>query len=362
MSMNYGAFIALKNDTAARPTAFDWSSDGCSGVPILRELYSNLFNRPCQMHDFGYRNYGNWLRLGRNEETRSWIDDRFESEMVRLCNNSFTRWWQKANKVACVLQAGAVWTFVRTNWLARQAFYGLKVAPPPPPTSGPAPAPTPTPTPTPTPPPTPGPTPTPAPAPAPGPSVPPGAVLTISRGGSIGGGKSSINVSARGLRANTSFAVGCWETSDPSGNGGSQVASFSFTSDASGNWNGSGCATVTSAYTNLRIGPNLIWSNTLAPMAATPPPPPPSPVATMGKGPAAPSGYWYVITLSRYPANASISVTCRDSVDPGGFRTFTASTSGSGSYSSGGQCYSGDRGDHWFTTASPTVSSNRVNW
>jgi hypothetical protein len=106
---------------------------------------------------------------------------------------------------------------------------------------------------------------------APVPAVPSGATLTISRGSSVGGGRSNITLAARGLRANTGFTVGCWETSDSTGNGGSQVASFSITTDGSGNWDGSGCATADSAYTNLRIGPNLIWSNTIAPVPVAPP-------------------------------------------------------------------------------------------
>ena len=101
--------------------------------------------------------------------------------------------------------------------------------------------------------------------------VPPGAVLTISRGSSSGG-SSQINLNATGLSPSSAYTVGCWQTSDSSGNGGSQVASFSLTTDGSGSWSGSGCSTSDSVYTNLRIGPNLIWSNTLAPLAGQVPP------------------------------------------------------------------------------------------
>jgi hypothetical protein len=133
MSKDYKSFIAYKSNTATRPAAFDWSDDGCSGPPGIKNAYRSLFDKPCQIHDFGYRNYGNWLRLSRNENTRSWIDDRFESEMVRLCNNTFTKWWQKANKVACVEEAGVMWSVVR-GYFGRNAFYGTKVAPPSKPT------------------------------------------------------------------------------------------------------------------------------------------------------------------------------------------------------------------------------------
>lgn len=130
----------------------------------------------------------------------------------------------------------------------------------------PQPQPQPKPQPQPVPQPQPQPGPPPQPQPQPQPPVPPGAVLTIARAVSAGGGRSWVQLSATGLRGSTGFTIECWETSDPTGNGGSQVASFSMTTDGLGAWNGSNTCTVSdSAYSNVRIGPNLIWSNTLAP-------------------------------------------------------------------------------------------------
>ena len=88
--------------------------------------------------------------------------------------------------------------------------------------------------------------------------------------------------------------------------------------------------------------------------------PPPPPRATMAQGPTGPVGYRYSITLDYFPANSGITIVCRDSVDPGGFFTFTLTTNGSGHAHTSSQCYSNDTGDHWFTANG--ISSNRVYW
>jgi hypothetical protein len=62
---------------------FDWTSDGCSWTP---PALAARFNGPCQLHDFGYRNFGKGLTVQRNETRRKWIDDRFKTEMDSVCN------------------------------------------------------------------------------------------------------------------------------------------------------------------------------------------------------------------------------------------------------------------------------------
>jgi hypothetical protein len=91
--------------------AFDWTDDGCS--PPTPDSWKSLFNGPCQLHDFGYRNFGKGLSLGRNENTRSWIDNRFRIEMQRLCNNNFPHPWQYPNREACFNEAQIIWQGVR---------------------------------------------------------------------------------------------------------------------------------------------------------------------------------------------------------------------------------------------------------
>lgn len=95
--------------------AFDWSSDSCSWTPSpLR----NLFDPACQQHDFGYRNFGKGLTLGRDESTRKWIDDRFRAELKGICNFKYSSWTQYANLQACFKEADAMYAVVRngSNW------------------------------------------------------------------------------------------------------------------------------------------------------------------------------------------------------------------------------------------------------
>jgi hypothetical protein len=171
----------------------------------------------------------------------------------------------------------------------------------------------------------------------PGPPVPSGAVLTISRGTSSGG-RSPINLVASGLRGNTTFTVGCWQTSNSTGNGGSQAATFSMTTNGSGGWSGSGCSTADSVYSNLRIGPNLIWSNTLAPLG---PPVPGGAVLTISRGTSSGGSSPINLVASRLRGNTTFTVGCwqtSNSTGNGGSQvaSFSMTTNGSGAWSGSG--------------------------
>lgn len=127
MKKDYNAFVALKN-SAARPREFNWSDDGCSGPPIIKEIsYRSLFDKPCQMHDFGYRNFGNGLFLGRNEDTRDWIDNVFLTQMKLLCNQKFSGRLRLTKRVDCRNGANFMVRVLRT-W-GRSAFYRPVTAP-----------------------------------------------------------------------------------------------------------------------------------------------------------------------------------------------------------------------------------------
>jgi hypothetical protein len=85
---------------------FDWTDDGCSGAEFawgaghaVTNWYRDLFNQPCRLHDFGYRNLGNGLSLHRHEDMRRLIDSRFLVEMRRLCNNNFQGRARTVNRV-----------------------------------------------------------------------------------------------------------------------------------------------------------------------------------------------------------------------------------------------------------------------
>jgi hypothetical protein len=128
VNLSSGAFMARKRNflsagcanasTCRKPgpyNHFDWSSDSCSWTP---PGWRNLFDSACQQHDFGRRNFGKGLTLGRNETTRLWIDNRFHAEMNAICTTKYKEWWQYANKKACLNEAQVMYTVVRglNNW------------------------------------------------------------------------------------------------------------------------------------------------------------------------------------------------------------------------------------------------------
>lgn len=85
------------------------------------------------------------------------------------------------------------------------------------------------------------------------------------------------------------------------------------------------------------------------------------PTVTVAKGPAARFGFRYAVTLSGFAANAAVAISCRDSVDPGGFFNFDMRTDASGSGFVQNECYSADGPDHWVVADGQYVS-NRVQW
>lgn len=85
-----------------------------------------------------------------------------------------------------------------------------------------------------------------------------------------------------------------------------------------------------------------------------------TPSVFLAQGPAAPAGYRYAVTLNGFSAGSTVSVNCRDSVDPGGFFTFGLVADGSGHAYTENQCYSGDGPDHWVVANG--VESNHVTW
>jgi hypothetical protein len=91
-----------------------------------------------------------------------------------------------------------------------------------------------------------------------------------------------------------------------------------------------------------------------------PPPPPTGPMISLSQGDAAPAGYWYSVVLTGFTPEASVTVTCRDSVDPVGFWNQTLVMDGSGRASDTTLCYSADGPDHWVTGGG--VESNHVSW
>jgi hypothetical protein len=94
--------------------------------------------------------------------------------------------------------------------------------------------------------------------------------------------------------------------------------------------------------------------------AVPPLPPPPSPTVNLAQGPTATVGYRYAITLAGFGAGQAVSISCRDSVNPGGFYTFSLTTNSSGQAFTQGYCYSNDGPDHW--AVANGIASNHVAW
>lgn len=111
------------------------------------------------------------------------------------------------------------------------------------------------------------------------------------------------------------------------------------------------------------VGPTVARSQP-APIPVPGPGPGPGPGTTpqvaLAQGPTAPAGYRYAITLSGFAPGVGVSITCYDSVSPGGFYSFTLTTDGSGGASTASYCYSGDGPDHWVIAGG--VESNHVSW
>jgi hypothetical protein len=120
--MSYERFMEVKGRAKrGLDGKFNWSDDGCSPSWTPAWLYRNLFEKQCKQHDFGYRNFGSGSALGRNEDTRVWIDGRFKTEMRRRCAK-FTG-LKAANGVTCRSDANIVYDGVRGTTWGRGAYY-----------------------------------------------------------------------------------------------------------------------------------------------------------------------------------------------------------------------------------------------
>lgn len=181
--------------------------------------------------------------------------------------------------------------------------------------------------------------------------------VTLARGPLVSNGIYRYAITLSGFPANTSISVKCYDSVSPSG-----FSPFTMTTDGAGNgfeqnkcFSGDGpdhwvvAGGVTSNHVQWGSG------------STNNPPTPTAPKVTLDKG-SVYSGniYRYAITLSDFPANASVSVECYDSVSPSGFFQFTMTTDGFGNASTQNECYSGDGPDHWVIAGG--VASNHVQW
>jgi Prokaryotic phospholipase A2 len=116
---------------------FVWKTDGCS-VPMFAQSAAfvpslslgfglqhamDMFRPACELNDFGYRNFGKGLHLGRNENTRAEIDHHFWREMARICDDRYGAWYDKGGGEweSCEAWAKAFYAAVRNG--GRSAYY-----------------------------------------------------------------------------------------------------------------------------------------------------------------------------------------------------------------------------------------------
>jgi hypothetical protein len=108
MNLPLETFQATKR---VQPPPFNWSSDGCSFGEITGP-FRESFNRACDRHDFGYRNYGGTgLALDRTETRRTRVDDRLRDDLNGVCRSQHAG----LTETPCLAAAQAIYATVRSQ-------------------------------------------------------------------------------------------------------------------------------------------------------------------------------------------------------------------------------------------------------
>lgn len=92
------------------PPPFDWTANGCSFGEVSGP-FRDSFNRACNRHEFGYRNYGGrGLALDRTEARRTRIDDRLRDDLNGICRSEH----RGLTETPCLVAAQAVYGAARS--------------------------------------------------------------------------------------------------------------------------------------------------------------------------------------------------------------------------------------------------------
>ncbi|WP_181787551.1 phospholipase [Streptomyces phytophilus] len=94
---------AESNRGAWSAYAFNWSTDYCSSSPD--NPFGFPFQKSCQRHDFGYRNY---KEMGTFDANKSRLDSAFYEDLKRVCNG-----YSGATKTSCNSTAWVYYQAVR---------------------------------------------------------------------------------------------------------------------------------------------------------------------------------------------------------------------------------------------------------
>lgn len=123
---------------AKYPKELNWTNDGCSvphkvlvlgGLGVVLKAYGKVFEKSCDRHDFGYRNFGKNTttpgvhpKFSPTRATKNKIDSRFHSNMKVQCDKKFGGVVKAPLRAAC---KGAAKTFYEAvNRYADEAFFG----------------------------------------------------------------------------------------------------------------------------------------------------------------------------------------------------------------------------------------------
>ncbi|WP_407566048.1 phospholipase [Streptomyces sp. 184] len=101
---SYNAWASAESNRGAWSAyAFNWSTDYCSSSPD--NPFGFPFEKSCQRHDFGYRNY---KEIGAFDANKSRIDSAFYEDLKRVCNR-----YSGATKTSCNSTAWVYYQAVR---------------------------------------------------------------------------------------------------------------------------------------------------------------------------------------------------------------------------------------------------------
>lgn len=124
---------------AKYPKALNWGNDGCSVPAKVRNAvpkmgwvldhYSGVFQKSCDRHDFGYRNFGkNTTTKGAHpkfsptQATKDKIDSRFLTNMRVQCDKRYDDVWDIPAKKACRGAANIFYAAVKYG--GHDSFFG----------------------------------------------------------------------------------------------------------------------------------------------------------------------------------------------------------------------------------------------
>lgn len=122
----------------AYPKALNWYNDGCSvphkvliapGVGVALKVFGKVFEKSCDRHDFGYRNFGKNTdtdgthpKFSPTRATKDKIDSRFYSNMKVECDNKFGGKLKAIVRGQCKVAAKTFYEAV--SRFADDAFFG----------------------------------------------------------------------------------------------------------------------------------------------------------------------------------------------------------------------------------------------